>query len=314
MNKELITLFITILFILSCTYKPKTIKEPNSDRYDKLVNCINKISLNETTKKKIISMIRPAVGVKTESIQDDLIPIGKSKIGGQPDLPKGVDWPSEMDKPLGFIAQYNLADLSDYDKENILPSNGLFYIFINPDIKSGGWSFRFIYTESKKLTRNNYTAHLNKNKQFKSAKIDFFESYTIPDYENYRITELFEEQNYDYDDIINCSWAATNYIDEFSYNNHQLIGHHRPIQYSVVYDLAKEDLGLEYLNAEEHRKKWPEILELSKSYEILLQIDCSELHTDLSRIGGGGTFYIGIKREDLRKHKFDNIKIAYQST
>ena len=43
-------------------------------------------------KQQFIDLCIPAFRIKTIETSDDLIPIGESKIGGLPDLPKNIDW------------------------------------------------------------------------------------------------------------------------------------------------------------------------------------------------------------------------------
>jgi murein DD-endopeptidase MepM/ murein hydrolase activator NlpD len=78
------------------------------------------------------------------------IPIGSSKIGGFPDLPKGIEWPrfdpleslqrvvpGIYDPPshYDFIAQINLTEMSNdfWSKDCVLPSTGMLYIFNHMD-------------------------------------------------------------------------------------------------------------------------------------------------------------------------------------
>jgi hypothetical protein len=66
------------------------------------------------------------------SVETDFI-IGQSKIGGQPDLPKNIEWFKEDNgKRLSFIAQINFSELSNLDKSQNLPSSGMIYFFYSP--------------------------------------------------------------------------------------------------------------------------------------------------------------------------------------
>ena len=56
--------------------------------------------------------------------------VGDSKFGGEPDVAKGFTWPvTDDNRPLSFVFQVNLKDVSTYDKEHILPSSGMLYFF-----------------------------------------------------------------------------------------------------------------------------------------------------------------------------------------
>lgn len=74
------------------------------------------------------------------------------------------------------------------------------------------------------------------------------------------------------------------------------------------------ELGLYGAGNSEYKKRWIDILELSKNYELLLQLDCNDSESDLSRFGGSGTYYFGVSASDLDNKKFDNIKMTFQMT
>ena len=80
--------------------------------------------------EKFIGLIRNCISLLLLSADEGTIPLGESKIGGRPDLPKSISWATEEDgKPLSFIAQVNLAEVSSYDVDNLLPRKGILYFF-----------------------------------------------------------------------------------------------------------------------------------------------------------------------------------------
>ncbi|MEL7269723.1 MAG: DUF1963 domain-containing protein [Bacteroidota bacterium] len=58
-------------------------------------------------------------------LQSDDLPLGSSKIYGEPHWPKDWEWPEHN----YFIAQLNLEDLYPYDLEDLLPKEGMLYFF-----------------------------------------------------------------------------------------------------------------------------------------------------------------------------------------
>src|SRR6188472_2057982 len=84
----------------------------------------------ERWEEKIISLAKPAIAIQKQLIRnEDDIPLGASKIGGNPDLPQGVEWSFYQDKPLTFIAQFKLSEIAPFDVEKILPERGMLYFF-----------------------------------------------------------------------------------------------------------------------------------------------------------------------------------------
>lgn len=63
------------------------------------------------------------------------------KIWGNPDLPKDMPYPmqkltedgSEYDYPLTFLCQIDCYELSKYDKEGLVPEDGMIYVFAAMD-------------------------------------------------------------------------------------------------------------------------------------------------------------------------------------
>lgn len=60
----------------------------------------------------IIRSAKPAIKINRERTNEDDIPIGASKLGGNPDLPADFEWPHRDNIPLTFIAQFSLADVA----------------------------------------------------------------------------------------------------------------------------------------------------------------------------------------------------------
>ena len=92
----------------------------------------------------------PCIELRPNVTKDDEVPIGSSKFGGQPDIPKGHAWPIWNDEPLAFLCQINLAPVNKLDTEGLLPSTGLLSFFYVADQSTwgfdpkdrGSWSVR----------------------------------------------------------------------------------------------------------------------------------------------------------------------------
>ncbi len=75
---------------------------------------INKLILQHGPPRLIPTIqgnVKESLILRTRKVSEENLPIGKTKIGGRPDLPNHFHWPTWQDKPLSFIAQINLADL-----------------------------------------------------------------------------------------------------------------------------------------------------------------------------------------------------------
>ena len=60
---------------------------------------------------------------------DDGLPLGATKMGGRPDLPKGARWPRADGRPMTFLAQIALAEVAAHDTARLLPARGRLAVF-----------------------------------------------------------------------------------------------------------------------------------------------------------------------------------------
>lgn len=290
-------------------------------KLEKLINFIKKSDnkLSKEDKEKIIKLIKPAIGILTKKLEADNLKIGSSKIGGKPDLPKKMDWPKLNNSELIFCAQYNISDFKRFDFENLLPKKGMFYIFIGIDEKWNQFSIdqedsKIFFVENlDDLERKEYPTTLKEERKIEPAEIQYFDYLTIPDDENYKLFYFNDK----YEDFYFHFYQDTEeYISEELYeyigNMHQILGEDKSVQSSVVYEFSKKELNIK--SNEEHTEKWNEILENSKTFTNLIQLDCMDSNTNLNKFGGSGIFYIGLKTNEFEKLNFENLRISYQTT
>ncbi len=98
------------------------------------------------------ALVRNSIRLWPQPGSDDDIPIGASKLGGMPDLPPDLAWPTfkivkklyeERALPedgiisLPFIGQFNLEQLAQYDADHVLPKTGMLYLFFFDLVYSG---------------------------------------------------------------------------------------------------------------------------------------------------------------------------------
>jgi uncharacterized protein YwqG len=93
----------------------------------------------EADEETLLQYARPSIRVHTRRVQsEDELLLGASKVGGRPDLPVGMAWPSVHHSnsheklSLWFVAQFNMADAKPHDEEDLLPRTGWLYFFIRP--------------------------------------------------------------------------------------------------------------------------------------------------------------------------------------
>ena len=57
--------------------------------------------------------------------------LGGSRLGGRPDLPPGTSWPRIDGRPLAFLAQLRLDEISPVAPDGVLPPHGLLIVFVD---------------------------------------------------------------------------------------------------------------------------------------------------------------------------------------
>ena len=122
-----------------------------------------------------------SIRLKTSYV-DEKLPVGASKLFGAPDIFDGFEWPTiEVDGEeydLSFVGQINLAEATKFDKDGILPKNGMLYFFYDldemPHDPSDANACRVIYHESDDdLHAISYVDEDGEDMSFREMKVEF---------------------------------------------------------------------------------------------------------------------------------------------
>ena len=122
-----------------------------------------------------------SIRLKTSYV-DEKLPVGASKLFGAPDIYDGFEWPTiEVDGEeydLSFVGQINLAEATKFDKDGILPKNGMLYFFYDldemPHDPSDANACRVIYHESDDdLHAISYVDEDGEDMSFREMKVEF---------------------------------------------------------------------------------------------------------------------------------------------
>ncbi len=74
----------------------------------------------------------PSIPRNWEEYMSDILPLGGSRLGGTPDLPDSISWPTHNGKKIPFIAQVDLGSTPDYEGKPV-PNDGWLYVFAGGD-------------------------------------------------------------------------------------------------------------------------------------------------------------------------------------
>ena len=229
--------------------------------------------------------------------------IGKSKIGGQPELPANWEWPNdEKGNPLSFIGQINLEELKMFGLKDI-PESGLLSFFYSGTQESWGFdpkdkdSFKLIYTsEPKGLIKYDFPNDLDEYSRFTENIIEFKQSISLPNWEDERVSAVLNEK--EMDAYLNI-WDHDNFIYKF-------LGYSNNIQGQMELECELVTNGLYLGDAGGYND--PRAKELEKNaddWTLLMQIDSDHENTGMMW-GDSGMLYFWIKTEDLKNQNFNN--------
>lgn len=96
-----------------------------------LRNRLARLGLSTVT-DAVLRLYRPGVRLLSAAnwpFAADLGQPGRTRLGGVPDLPDGVGWPHRRDRPMSLLLQVDLADIHDFDIEDLLPASGILQVF-----------------------------------------------------------------------------------------------------------------------------------------------------------------------------------------
>lgn len=257
--------------------------------------------------------IKESFVLRTSPSSEEKISTGSSKIGGTPDLPKDFDWPSWNSKPLGFIAQTNLRELTS-DK---LPNQGLLSFFYSAEQETWGFdpndqgSWKILHFEDDVLSRRSFPTDLSNDGKYNNCSVEFIKSFNLPafespyfdiDYDSNNRKEL--DQIFDLldslDDLLNLGSCI-----------HRLLGHPDQIQGDMMLEAQLASNGiycgdLSSLNNPRRKELEPGAID----WELILQIDSDDNAGMMW--GDVGRIYFLMTDEDIRNKDFDKAWMIFQ--
>lgn len=285
-------------------------------------------------KKELIRTARNSIRLKIGGKADDTV--GATRFGGAPDVPEGFEWAryeSESiytnevkERPLSFIAQFDLEEVSKYDTENLLPKTGVLSFFYeldsqkwgcDPDDK--GCAKVYWFPDKSVLRRAEFPRDLGVN------DVEF--DYRLP---ALGITMRCERSYQDYGDFLLQreklleNWedfeAAQKSLGVYSETDEsisKLLGWADTIQGNMTMECELVSRGY-YLGDSEG---WNEVTPLDRQeakqwsaedWVLLFQLDTVENGDFELMFGDCGRIYFYIRRDDLAARNFDDIWLVLQ--
>ncbi len=272
----------------------------------------------------LVKKAKNSIRLQLDPCADEEIPLGRSKLGGAPDLPAGMDWPCRdgvMEQiPLSFVGQINFAEVKPFDLDGRLPERGILYFFYdyNPD-DGMPWGFDpkdadgkhvlYVEDDSVALCRLEQPGELeDEGLTFDSARLSFRSSPDLPDpfsdagglgillkSTKDRLYDLMDELEEEAEDpCVNKLLGYPNQIQGDMQVECQIVTQGYYAGNSAGYAEARAK------GAHKNADRW----------QLLLQVDSNE---ELGMMWGDcGRLYLWITEEDLRRRDFDHTWLILQ--
>ena len=251
--------------------------------------------------------IRNSIHASLKKVADDNIAIGKSKLGGKPDMPPNQEWPKEESWiPLAFIGQINFAETKIFDKENLLPTTGIASFFYSATQEAWGFDpkdsdkFRVLFfdTSDKTLCRHEQPENIPDEGIFESCELTFNEAVSLPSCENEFIKEILSYEEYDaFNETFNPGRQT------------KLLGYADVVQDEMEAECAQMTNVL-YSDTEYSDPNRDVIKKKKDQWRLLFQVDSEDKANMMW--GDLGRLYYWIKERDLKERRFDKTWIILQ--
>lgn len=254
------------------------------------------------------------------------LPIGSSKIGGKPDLPSDFKWfyykakslttDIEIDRPLSFLAQLNLEEITEFDLDNRLPKKGMLYFFY--EMESNKWGFDpmdkdcakvYYYSGSPdNLINFEHPKGVSSEFIFPETSLSFSSMKSAPYYE-----ELMPGGNFDLWDSYNELLEKKGLTQEGYIS--KLLGYSDNIQGDMTLECQLVSNGLFCGDATGYNSPKRKELEVNKDqWKLLFQLESIDEENFQLYFGDMGRLYFYIKEDDLQEGNFSNTWFSLQCT
>lgn len=248
-----------------------------------------------------------------------------SKIGGEPYLPRDFEWPTYTShddgetRPLSFFCQVNLSELRVYDKDMVLPTQGMLYFFY--ECETSLWGFDpedngaarvFYYDCTDGFAPLELPEEIAEEHRIPELAVKFSSRSSYPKYEELDLHCDTSCQWEDYDKALEKLGVDIDCDPE----DHKLLGYADIIQNEMLTECERVSRGL-YCGDPESYRSTPEEMEQiinqrAKDWTLLMQISTIETDDFEWMFGDCGMLYFYIRKEDLAAKNFENVNFSVQ--
>lgn len=265
---------------------------------------------------EVVASVQMSIRFTATVVSDENLPVGASKIGGRPDLPPNHPFPEWKNTPLAFLAQINLADVSNFSTASELPSSGLLSFFYN--VSQDTWGFDpkdkgswqvYYFASLDNIQRSECPANLPEQGKYQSCALSFFEELTVPPFRS----SVIDDFDLDLDDrkkYIRFERLFDKSSGEKMKN--RIFGYPNAIQGDMSLECQLVSNGIYCGDAKQREHpRYKELEAGAKDWKLLLQLD-SEEATAKMMWGDVGRVYFWIHKTALENREFEKTWFQLQ--
>lgn len=274
--------------------------------------------------EKLFHEIKQTAIITSYAPAERELPIGASKFGGNPHLPEDFVWPyyegadyldeKAENRPLSFLAQFNLEELSAYDKDNRLPHSGMLYFFY--DLRTMKWGFDpkdrgcariYFIEDARSLQPVCAPSELDDDYKIPEFSLSFENRAEVPDYGE--IAERHADVEWESYDEERTLYGFEASDEERS----KLLGYADLIQGDMLFQCAEIANGIYCGSVSEFTNEQREqLLAESSEWTLLFQMSTVQNEDYELMFGDCGSIYFYIKKQDLREKNFADVWLILQ--
>jgi uncharacterized protein YwqG len=261
----------------------------------------------------LAARVRPALRITTRA-QPCATALGRSRIGGAPDLPADLAWPLHDEMPMLFLAQIELAEVQCALPGNPLPEGGHLWFFYSQtqpwgfDPKDAGACRLFYRGPGTPLVPAAPPEELPTEDLFRACEVAFEAYESLPD-----LDEQGDEHELD-DDETDRYLGLRDYLASGGGGPcHKLLGHADPVQGPMELECQLVTHGIDCGSPSGYQDPRAAALASGQAeWRLLLQLDSDDAAE--MTWGDAGRLYVWIREQDLRARRFEKAWLILQCT
>lgn len=253
----------------------------------------------------------------------------RSKFGGKPAVPVGFEWPhftaanfdgETADRPLAFLCQINLAELGNYDTENMLPKTGVLLFFY--ELESMRWGYAptdsgcarvYYFEDTNALIAADFPDGLREEYRIGEYDLSFTAEDSYPYYEE---CAFHTDMAIDWDAWEEYEEAVEAAGYELVGGRHKLLGYADVIQNEMLTECESTARGMYCGNPESYQElsgsTKEDINKAAADWTLLFQMESIEEDGCELMFGDFGNIYFYIRKQDLKEHDFSKVWLVLQ--